>query len=106
MPADIELASTSTQYVQIPVSAVQDGDIYNPTGDLVQMAFITSGQPQSGDWHNGSWTTNLQGFFLAQCLVGPLNGGVVLSPQMYTIWVKVTDDPEVPVMPAGTLTIT
>jgi hypothetical protein len=42
--------------------------------------------------------------YIAQCLVGP-DGGVTLATGTYTIWVKVTDNPQVPVEPVDLLQI-
>lgn len=107
MASDFTLASASTENVQVPVQVYKAGQPYDPSLDTVQFAFITSGgQPVTGDYHAGSWTVNSQGIHLAQCLVGPANSGVVLAPGTYTVWVKITDTPEVPVRPAGTLAIT
>lgn len=81
------------------------GQPYDPVGDTVQFAFVVgNGYPQT--WYTGSWTTNIQGVYLAQCLLGPLNGGVVLAPATYVIWVQITDNPEVPVQLAGSMQIT
>lgn len=93
----------SCQYVPVLVKA----EAATPTSDTVQMAFVASGDPQSGDWNTASWAAqqNLpttQG--IAQCLVGP-GGTIALATGTYTIWVKVTDSPEVPVQVAGLLTI-
>ena len=106
----ITISSLSTEYIQVPVEATVAGNAYNPTSDVVQFAFKLpdAGNPTSGDWHNGSWDTTATGGYLAQCLVGPGVGGVVLaasSPAAYTIWVKITDSPEVPVHNAGLLKI-
>jgi hypothetical protein len=96
-----------TSYVQVPVQAILDGEAYDPTADVVQLAFMANwGQPTGEDWHAGSWSTSTApGIYLAQCLVGPANDGVNLTVGTYTIWVQITDDPEVPVIVAGTLAI-
>lgn len=107
MQADTTVSSLSTEYVQVPIQAVVNGAPYDPTGDPVFMAFVPVGisnYPVS--WFGGSWSTTVQGNFLAQCLVGPGAGGVVLAPGFYTVWVKITDSPEVPVKPVGTVQIT
>lgn len=98
----------ATLQVQVPVSALLNGQInYNITGDIVQFAFMIPGQnPGVGDWHNGSWITNPGPVYMAQCLVGPA-GTVTLAVGVYTIWIKVIDNPEifVPAGGVGTLTI-
>lgn len=105
MPADATISSLSTEYLQVPVQASLNGTPYNPTGDPVEFAFVTgSGYPVT--WYPGSWVTTVQSIYLAQCLIGPQNGGVVLAPGTYTVWVQITDFPEIPVQPTGSLQIT
>lgn len=103
----LTISSLSTVYVQVPVRAYIEGQAYNVTGDAVAMAFMTGWtNPSSGDWHTGSWSVGEYGeTYLAQLLVGP-SGGLSLPVGTYSIWVKVTDNPEVPVTQPGMLTIT
>ena len=102
----ITLSRLSTEFVQIAVAATVNGAPVNPTGDTVQMAFTKDGAiPGSGDWHGASWETAGITYY-AQCLVGPVNGGVVLTPGTYSIWLKVVDNPEVPVRSPTQLKIT
>lgn len=99
----------STRYCQIPVYATNpDGTAYNPTGDTVKLAFMPKppdANPGAGDWHTGSWVAGANGVYLAQVLVGPANGGVALPEGVYTVWVQVVDNPEIPTEPTGELTI-
>lgn len=105
--ADTVISSLSTEYIQVPVQAIVNGAPYNPTSDTVYMAFVPVGSSNYPvTWYQGSWSTTVQGNYLAQCLIGPLNGGVVLPVGYYVVWVKVTDSPEVPVKPSGTVQIT
>lgn len=105
----ISISSLSTEYIQVEVTATVNGSSpYNPTGDQVQMAFIASGNPESGDWHTGAWQTlssSAGPVYLAQCLVGP-SGGVALLAGTYGVWLKVTDNPEIPVRQVGILQVT
>ena len=95
-----------TSYVQVPVQALVNGEAYNPTTDVVEMAFMAAwGIPADRDWNPASWTdSTVPGIYLAQCLVGP-SGGVVLAVGTYDVWVQIIDNPEVPVMNTGTLAI-
>jgi hypothetical protein len=104
----LTISSLSTVYVQVPVRAYREGQPYNPTGDPVSMAFLAGwDDPDSGDWHTASWgTSEADTTFLAQLLVGPGSGGLALGAGAWSIWVKITDSPEVPVMQPGQLTIT
>jgi hypothetical protein len=99
----------STRYCQVRVLAtLPDGTAYNPTGDVVQMAFMPkprNANPGPGDWHAGSWAVGAAGAYFAQALVGPDNGGVALTEGDYTVWVQIVDSPEVPTEPVGDLTI-
>lgn len=107
MPADLTIASSSTEYVNVPVQVTEAGSPYNPTADPVYMAFIAGPvQPTLSQFNTGSFVTTVQGTYYARCLVGPSNSGVILAPGLYTIWVKITDSPEIPIRPAGTLQIT
>lgn len=103
-----ELSPLSTEYVEIPVSVVKSGAVVSPTADTVQFAFMPLGKaPGVSDWHAGDWET-LPGppaVYMARVLVGPGTGGVVVPAGSYVVWVKVTDNPEVPVLQAGTLVI-
>ena len=94
----------STEDVQVDVEA--DGGSYDPTADAVAFAFMVAGDPGSGDWHAGGWGTPLEpGVYPAQCLVGPGAGGVPLALNTYAIWVRIVDNPEIPVRKAGLLVI-
>lgn len=100
----ITLSSLSTEYVRVPVAATVAGAPYDPRSDVVQFAFVVSGvNPQSGDWHTGLWDGG-NSPYVAQCLVGP-SGGVALTAGDYVIWVKITDNPEIPVRAVGELSI-
>ena len=105
----VGMSQLSTQYVFIPVQATKSGVAYNPTGDSVQFAFAASATyvPQSGDWVAGSWDTNTTSVlypYSAKCLVGPAgttNPGI----GRYYMYLKITDNPEIPVLIAGLLEI-
>lgn len=100
----ISLSVLSTEYIRVPIAATVNNFPYNPTGDVVAFAFTTGANPASGDWHPGLWdSTNAP--YVAQCLVGP-SGGVALTVGTWVIWVKITDNPEVPVRAVGQLAIT
>ena len=102
----IELNRLSTEYVQVSAAFTVSGSPVNPTNDAVQMAFMAGGAlPGTSDWHAAVWETAGSAYYV-QCLVGPANGGVVLAPGMYEIWVRITDNPEVPVRSPDQLSIT
>lgn len=100
------LSVLATDYVQVAAAAFVNGSAIDPSNDLVEMAFTTVGaRPGSGDWHTGSWTTAPGGTFLAQRLVGPGAGGVALGLGIYGWWVRITDNPTIPVAEVGQLQI-
>jgi hypothetical protein len=91
-------SSLSRQYIPVQVRAPVD-----PRGDSVQFAFLTTGEPANTDWATAVWDSApvaAGGAYTARCLVGP-GGTVTLAAGVYTLWVKITDSPEVPVMAAG-----
>lgn len=105
----IGMSQLSTQYILVPVTATQAGAAYNPTGDAVQFAFAATATyvPQSGDWVSGSWDTNTSNIlypYSAKCLVGP-SGTVTLGIGTYVVYLRITDNPEIPVLIAGQLEI-
>jgi hypothetical protein len=96
--------SGSLEYVQVVVQVSAGTALYNPTADVVEFAFV-NGSAYPSTWYAGSWSQNLQGQYVAQCLIGP-GGTTTLTPGIWTVWVQITDDPEIPVRTAGTVTIT
>lgn len=105
--ASLRQAAADLSYVRVEVVHTQSGLVQSPTGDVVTMAFMTSGQPTSGDFKTANWETDATGNptrYFARCLVGP-GGTTTLGVGVYVVWVKVTDSPEIPVKPAGELEI-
>ena len=101
MAATLTLSTLTKEFVEVPISARDD--TIDPTGDVVQLAFMASGKPTAPDWVTGSWRTGDSGTFYARALVGP--GAKVLAPGVYTVWVKFTDNPEIPARNVGYLKI-
>ena len=106
----VGISQLSTEYVLIPVQATKAGVSYNPTGDTVQFAFMPTptALPGVSDWVAGSWdtdTTNVIYPYIAKCLVGP-SGVKTLGTGTYVIYLKITDNPEIPVLVGGQLQIT
>jgi hypothetical protein len=106
----ISMSRLSTQYVFIPVQATKSGAAYNPTSDSVQFAFMPQATqvPGLSDWVAASWDTNTSSVlfpYSAKCLVGPSG---VINPGLgtYYMYLKITDNPEIPVLLGGILEIT
>jgi hypothetical protein len=97
-----QLAS-STEPVQIQVRATANGSVYDPSGDPVAVAFVLQGGPEpspSGSgWNPATWEVDPGNppSYWASVLVGPLNGGIALAAGTYVAYVRVTDNPAVPV---------
>lgn len=94
--ADIERDRDSLEYLTVDVTA----DVVVTDVDLAIAPL--SARPSS-------WTAASLSGATASVLVGP--GGTVelepgYYPYTYNVWVRVNDTPEVPVMLAGTLTLT
>lgn len=109
VPADrkflFTLAASSTEYVSADISAMVGGASFDPTAYPVNFTFMsTPGQPSSGDWHTGQWANNTAPY-IAEILIGPANGGLVLSTGIYTIWAQVVTSTQVPVLEVGTLQV-
>lgn len=104
----VQMSSASLQYITVPVNVTKAGEPFNPTGDVVQFAFLLniSGVPGVSDWVSGSWDTyqNYNYPYVAKCLIGP-GGPTQLAAGTYVIWLKITDSPEIPVLIAGQLQI-
>ena len=104
----LRLSALDKKYVLVPVSIKADGEDFDPTADVVRMAFLSdmTASPGDSDWKTASWedgggTVNV---YYARCLVGP-SGAVTLTANDYAVWVKITDNPEIVVQKVDTLTI-
>jgi hypothetical protein len=105
VPATISAASL--QYVRVPVAAKVAGAVVDPTADVVTMAFMAGGTPTTGDLKTASWETDpttSPPTYSARCLVGP-GGAVTLTAGLWSVWVKITDSPEIPLLHAGSLRV-
>ena len=108
MPASAVISAASLEYVRVRVDAVEAGAQVDPTSLTVSMAFMVgTGPPVVDDLKAASWETNATTTptcYYARCLVGP-DGAVELKPGTYTVWVKIVDSPEAPLIPAGPLKV-
>lgn len=102
----------ATEYVRIWVQATKNGAVYNPTTATVAVAFTLGGvDPVTADWTAGAWETDTDvpgtpsTRYYVVLLVGPGTSGKVLAEGIWSVWVKITDSPEIPVRNVGTLTI-
>ena len=105
----IGMSHLSLQYYFVPVQVTKLGVAYNPTGDTVQFAFMPTPTqvPGNTDWVAGSWDTSQASVLFpynAKCLIGP-GGTITLGIGTYISYMKVTDDPEIPVTVVGQLQV-
>jgi hypothetical protein len=101
-------SALSTMYVQALVQ-VTAAESYDPSRDSLAWAFVNANAfpaQQPGTWSTGSWDVWPGAQYWAQVLIGPENGGVVLSTGRWQALLKITDDPEVPVLQPFVLQIT
>ncbi|MFJ4787573.1 hypothetical protein [Streptomyces sp. NPDC088794] len=99
----------SREFVGAEVTATVQGQPYDPTSDPVEFAFTAiGGRPVT--WYEGGWDgqnpipgTNS---YRAQVLVGPGSPGPTLAKGKYAVSIRITDNPEQPVIPVGQLTVT
>lgn len=100
----LTISVLSSEYVRVSVAASVNGAEIDPTGDAVQMAFMAQGTtPGAGDWKTASWETDptqTPVIHYARTVVGP-SGVIQLAPGVYDTYLKVVDNPEVPVKRAG-----
>src|SRR6266496_3261374 len=93
--ADFVIPAASLEYVKVPITATVNGSAVNPETDDVAFSFVAPGTAPSS-WTTGSWET-IGTTYNARILVGP-GGSVTLSKGLYEVFVRVTDNPESPVL--------
>lgn len=103
------MSHLATMYYLVPVTAAKAGTSYAPTADAVAFAFMPTPTqvPGNSDWVTGSWDTNTSSVlypYSAKCLIGP-SGTTTLGIGTYVVYIRITDNPEVPVFIAGYLQI-
>lgn len=104
----LSISSLSTVHLRIPVRGELAGAPVDPTGDAVAVALVAgSADPQPADWIAGSWEADARlapPTYYARVLVGP-GGDKALAKGSYNAWVRLSDPPEVPVIPAGQVVV-
>ena len=98
-------STLGTYYYRSVIDAVlPSGTVIDPTSDAVNFAFCPTGiSPQTDtDWFGGSWDSDTP--YVARCLVGP-DGVAQLPVGRYDVFVQIIDDPEQPILTAGSLSI-
>lgn len=102
----IEVLDGSKIYLRSHITASKDGvEGYNPTTDAVRFGFSSSGDHNDAVWGDGSWETKVTSEgnrYYARYLYGST---VSLPPGFYTVFVHITDNPEVPVLDIGNIQV-
>lgn len=82
-----------TEQVLVPmITPTANGIAFNPTGLVVEMAFISgTNDPQSGDWNPATWQSTRDYLYAVACYIGP--AGVTLTAGKYWPWVKIATSP-------------
>ncbi len=112
-------SALSLEFFLIPVEVVVP-EVANPdlTADEVQFNFVVGGLPttnrsqpsedpnlpQSTGWISGTWVTTATGQVYAAINVGP-GGDAALPRGKFAAWIRVVDNPTVPVAPVDSITV-
>lgn len=102
-----EFHALSREYVRVKVSAKEDGSVVDPTSDTVTMA-VVSGSVVAGDFKAASWETDATttpDTYYARVEIGPGSTVGALTAGTYNVYVKVVDNPEQPVLAAGSIRV-
>lgn len=96
----IQISSRTKEYLTTTITASDD-----PTADTVEFAFPNQHEPPS-TWIAGDWVAGTT--YDARIVVRGSNAAagsddVALAPGVYDCWVRVTDNPEIPVRKFDTL---
>lgn len=86
------IRASSRDYIGAPITEATG---INPTTDVVELAFTVDDAAPTV-WTVGVWKT-IQGRYWALALVGP-GGALTLPVGRYWVNVRITDNPEVPVL--------
>lgn len=103
----LRINSQSLEYVKVPVFAKKAGVAYDPSTDVVEMTFVQSETlPANPTWYDATWEPRTGGQS-ARCLVGPAPGVVQLTADHdpWYVFIKISDNPEVPVIEAGPIEV-
>jgi hypothetical protein len=98
------ILATSTQYIYVRIYASVNNSPYDPTIDPVAFCVVPKGTPpvtfSSAAWSPGADVPT------ARYLVGPLNGGQLLQPGRWDVYVQISTGSETPVLYSGELLVT
>lgn len=98
----IRRTETSQEFIRVTVAATKGGDDFDPTGDDVQMALPIEGQPPTV-WIDAVWET--EGPPWVAHIPATDDDFPEVEVGTYDVYVKITDDPEVPVILSDRLVV-
>lgn len=97
----LRISALTREFIRYPVSARRDGVDIDVTVDPVEFALTPHRvAPATSDWNVGAWETD-GSITLARILVGP--SAVPLTAGRYDVWIRISDNPEVPVRRIDTI---
>jgi hypothetical protein len=86
----------TSPYILVSVSPTVHEVAFNPTAFTVECAFVASGLISAATWHAAAWET-IDGGYWAKVLVP-----TTLTADDYSIYVRLTDLPEMDVQKSST----
>ena len=97
----VTIVEGAIEYLDFPVTAVDaDGVVVDMTGDVVQIAFQPVRATSALDWQSAVWDPDAA-TATVRVLFG--TGVFALAAGVYDVGLKITDNPEIPILSAGTL---
>ncbi len=104
-------SAQSQEYVPVSVAAtdIATGNTVDPTIDPVSLAFLVSGDVVDANttFLTASWVTDAADptapVYIARVMAGPTGDYVPVAGTRIDVHVKVTDNPEAPVLRAGSI---
>lgn len=97
--------ANSVVFIRVPlVKPLKNGQAYDPTSDVVDLAIIPSTQakPAIGDWKTAGWEpSNGSGTYWGRLLVGLGTPFGAPTPGTYGVYMRVHDNPETPILTSG-----
>lgn len=97
-------AASSLEFLRLPISAVRDGEAFDPTTDDVDIAVVAAGTAPieasflPGEWEDGGPP------YIARILIGP-GSDIELEAGRFDVYWRVASDPELPVVLADSLVV-
>ena len=102
--ASLRRSRLTTEYIRVPVTALGNGLPVDTSTDAAWLAFpVRKSEPLDSDWQAALWESSAGQTYLA-VLVGPACP-FNLPIGRYDVWVKIADNPEIPVRKIGPVII-